>query len=102
LKYLHIRGDCNVSLKYLRVRTLISALAPLVALPTVAYAAVETKANPICPDNTALFNPDSGQDIVVPPGYKVSVFKSGLNSPTGIAFRGNRQGGLNGSTKHLG
>ena len=38
-------------------------------------------------DNTAQFDPGSGQDIVVPPGFKVSVFKSGLNFPTGIAFR---------------
>ncbi len=65
-------------------------VAPL-ALPTAAYAAVVTVANPICPINTALFNPDSGQDIVVPPGFKVSVFKAGLNFPTGIAFRGNKQ-----------
>jgi len=28
------------------------------------------------------------EDIVVPSGYQVSVFKSGLNFPTGIAFRG--------------
>ena len=77
--------------KNLRVRTLVSALAPLLALPTAAYAAAVTVANPICPNNTALFNPDSGQDIVVPPGFKVSVFKSGLNFPTGIAFRGNSQ-----------
>ena len=77
---------------YFRVRTLVSALAPLLALPTAAYAApAVTLANPICPNNTALFNPDSGQDIVVPPGFKVSVFKSGLNFPTGIAFRGNKQ-----------
>src|SRR5437773_4470952 len=73
----------------LRIRTLVAALAPLLALPTAAYAA--TVANPICPNNTALFNPDSGQDIVVPPGFKISVFKSGLNFPTGIAFRGNKQ-----------
>ena len=39
------------------------------------------------PNNTAQFDPGSGQDIVVPPGFKVSVFKSGLNFPTGIAFR---------------
>jgi hypothetical protein len=78
-------------LKDLRVRTLVSALAPLLALPTAAYGAVMTVANPICPTNTALFNPDSGQDIVVPEGFKVSVFKSGLNFPTGIAFRGNKQ-----------
>jgi len=78
-------------LKDLRVRTLVSALAPLLALPTAAYGAVMTVANPICPTNTALFNPDGGQDIVVPEGFKVSVFKSGLNFPTGIAFRGNKQ-----------
>jgi hypothetical protein len=65
-------------------------VAPL-ALPTAAYAAAVTVANPICTNNTALFNPDSGQDIVVPPGFKVSVFKAGLNFPTGIAFRGNKQ-----------
>src|SRR4051794_19202282 len=56
----------------------------LLAAPTT-YAA--TVANPICPDNTALFDPGNGEDIVVPPGYSVSVFKSGLNFPTGIAFR---------------
>jgi hypothetical protein len=54
------------------------------ALPT-AYATTVT--NPICPDNTAFFGPGNGEDIVVPPGYSVSVFKSGLNFPTGIAFR---------------
>src|SRR5690242_3434112 len=79
-------------LEAFRVRTLVSALAPLLVLPTAAYAAgAISVANPICPSNTALFNPDNGQDIVVPPGFKVSVFKSGLNFPTGIAFRGNRQ-----------
>jgi hypothetical protein len=55
--------------------------------PIAAEAA--TVANPICTNNTALFNPDKGQDIVVPPGFKVSVFRSGLNFPTGVAFLGN-------------
>ena len=64
-------------------------LALSIGSPAVAAAA--TIANPLCPNNTALFNPDSGQDIVVPPGFKVSVFKSGINFPTGIAFRGNKQ-----------
>src|SRR5436309_13407777 len=91
LQNLHIRGDCNMRLTDFRVRILVSALTPLLVLPTAAYAAAAPVANPICPDNTALFNPDSGQDIVVPPGFKVSVFKSGLNFPTGIAFRGNKQ-----------
>lgn len=75
--------------KDLRVRPVVAALASLLALPTAAYAV--TVANPICPDNTAEFNPGTGQDIVVPPGFKVSVFASSLNFPTGIAFRGNAQ-----------
>lgn len=65
------------------------AIAPAIALPGLASAAIV--ANPLCPDNTGIFNPDSGKDIIVPPGYTVSVFKSGLNFPTGIAFRGNKQ-----------
>src|SRR5215467_6383579 len=73
-------------LKQLRIRALASAMAPLFALPTAGLAV--TIANPICPNNTAAFNPDNGKDIVVPSGYKVSVFASGLNFPTGIAFRG--------------
>lgn len=64
-------------------------LALSVGSPAIAAAA--TIANPLCPNNTALFNPDNGQGIAVPPGFKVSVFKSGLNFPTGIAFRGNKQ-----------
>jgi glucose/arabinose dehydrogenase len=53
-------------------------------LPVVAEAA--TVANPLCPAETALFNPGNGEDIVVPSGFRVSVFASGLNFPTGIAF----------------
>ena len=51
-------------------------------------------ANPICTNNTAQFDPGNGQDIVLPPGYSVSVFKSGLNFPTGIAFRLTSNGGF--------
>src|SRR5260370_41078602 len=64
-----------------------TALALVFALPGGALAA--TVANPLCPDNTAAFNPAQGQDSVLPTGYSVSVFKSGLNFPTGIAFKGN-------------
>jgi len=53
-------------------------------LPAVAEAA--TVSNPLCPGETVLFNPGNGQDIVVPAGFRVSVFASGLNFPTGIAF----------------
>ena len=69
--------------------TVAFALASFLALPAVAEAA--TVANPICPSNTALFNPDSGKDIILPAGFTVSVFASDLNAPTGIAFLGNPQ-----------
>jgi hypothetical protein len=72
-----------------RSQTLIAALglASFLALPAVAQAA--TVANPLCPHETVLFNPGNGEDIVLPLGFKVSVFASGLNAPTGIAFLGN-------------
>jgi glucose/arabinose dehydrogenase len=69
--------------------TSIFALASFLALPAVGEAATVT--NPICPTEFAKFNPDSGSDIVVPDGFKVSVFATGLNFPTGIAFLGNSQ-----------
>src|SRR6516165_1029017 len=78
-------------MQFKRSRGLTAAFtfALFLALPAVAQAA--TVANPLCPTEIALFNPDSGSDIVVPAGFTVSVFKSGLNSPTAIAFRGNSQ-----------
>jgi glucose/arabinose dehydrogenase len=70
---------------------IISALAfaPLLVLPSVAKA-TNTVANPLCPSETVFFAPGNGQDITVPPGFTVSVFASGLNAPTGIAFLGNK------------
>src|SRR5215471_18909940 len=65
----------------------LSLVAAGLISPHAAVAATVT--NPLCPAEAALFNPDNGQDIVVPPGYKVSVFATGLNFPTGIAFLGN-------------
>ena len=76
-------------MQYGCVRSLAVAfvLAPLLAsVPGVAAAATVT--NPICPTEFALYNPDVGSDIVVPKGFKVSVFAKDLNFPTGIAFRG--------------
>ncbi len=64
----------------------VFAFAAFLALPTVATAATVT--NPLCSGESVSFNPDQGQDIVVPAGFKVSVFAKGLNMPTGIAFRG--------------
>ena len=60
------------------------AVALFLTLPAFAVAA--TVFNPLCSNNTALFNPDTGSDIVLPAGFKVSVFAKGLNFPTGIAF----------------
>jgi hypothetical protein len=62
------------------------SLASLFVLPTAVDAA--SVGNPLCPGEEVLFNPDNGPDIVLPEGFKVSVFVSGLNFPTGIAFRG--------------
>ena len=56
-------------------------------IPFAAQAATVANPNPDCGGNTAEFNPGNGQGIVVPPGFNVSVFKSGLNMPTGLAFR---------------
>src|SRR5467141_2142129 len=61
------------------------SFALVLALPTLATAA----GNPLCPGEDVFFDPGHGQNIVVPPGFKVSVFKSGLNFPTAVAFRGN-------------
>ena len=60
------------------------AVALVFMLPALAVAA--TAANPLCPAETVLFNANNGSDIMLPTGFKVSVFASGLNFPTGIAF----------------
>lgn len=75
-----------------KLALLCSVAGSTFAVMPAAFAA--TVANPICPDNTALYDPGKGQDIVVPDGYTVSVFAAGLNFPTGIAFRrtGHREG----------
>jgi hypothetical protein len=82
-------GVYTMQLKHSHALTAAFAFAPFLALPAIANAA--TVANPLCPGETVLFNPSQGQDIVVPDGFKVSVFASGLNFPTGIAFRGDAQ-----------
>jgi len=61
-------------------------LAGILATSWPATANAATVANPICPSEAVLYNPGNGEDIVVPHGYRVSLFASGLNFPTGIAF----------------
>jgi len=71
--------------------TLLASAATCALLFAPGESTGATVANPLCTDNTALFDPGNGEDIVVPKGYEVSVFKSGLNFPTGIAFLGDAQ-----------
>src|SRR5262245_44577103 len=72
------------------LRLLSCAAGVLVSTVPVA-AQVEMVGNPLCPGEEVRFNPGNGEDIVVPPGFRVSRFASGLNFPTGLAFR--RTGG---------
>jgi hypothetical protein len=72
-----------------RLHTFI-AFAPLLSLPAVAEAAIVVNPTPLpqCADNTAFFDPTLAPSIDLPAGFTASVFASGLNMPTGIAFRG--------------
>ncbi len=73
----------------LRVPIVLAILA-LLLNPGPPHATAATVTNPACPVESVLFNPGNGQDIIVPDGFKVSVFKAGLNFPTAVAFRGNK------------
>src|SRR5258708_8271773 len=57
-------------------------------LPPPTLATAQTRGNPLCPGEDVFFNPGNGENIVVPPGFEVSVFATGLNFPTAVAFRG--------------
>jgi len=70
---------------------LLSCAAGVLVTTLPLAAQPVTVGNPLCPGEDVQFNPGNGEDIVVPPGFRVSVFKSGLNFPTGLAFR--RTGG---------
>jgi len=74
-----------------RPLTLTAALAAASLLSLPSVAANNVVFNPICTDNTANFNPTLPPSIDLPPGFTASVFASGLNFPTGIAFLGNSQ-----------
>ncbi len=56
--------------------------------PAIASAAAAVMSNPVCTNETAQYDPGNGEDIVVPPGYTVSLFAKDLNFPTAVAFRG--------------
>src|SRR6266498_4656033 len=74
----------------LRCSSILLALVGVLclSLPLPVHAA--EVANPVCPVETVQYNPGNGEDIVVPSGYKVSVFAKDLNFPTAVAFKGNK------------
>jgi len=63
-------------------------VVPLQSSPARSQPAVQ---NPLCPGESVPFNPGNGEDIVLDSHFTVSVFAKGLNFPTGIAFRGNKE-----------
>ncbi len=71
--------------------TLLTITLPLLMMTPPTFVSAQpddAKVNPICTNNSVFYDPGTGQDIVVPSGFKVSVFAKGLNFPTGIAFLG--------------
>jgi len=71
-----------------RIHMFVFGLALLLTLlPSLGVAATVT--NPICTVEDAFYSPGNGEDIIVPPGFKVSVFAKDLNFPVSIAFTGN-------------
>ena len=68
----------------------VLGMALMLMLPTPIPGSAQSNmaSNPLCPGEAVLYNPGNGEDIVVPSGFKVSVFARDLNFPTGIAFRG--------------
>jgi hypothetical protein len=76
---------------YARVRAFVICvvIATAVGLQPTTVAS-QTAGNARCITEDVFFSPSNGEDIIVPPGYKVEVFVRGLNFPAGIAFKGNK------------
>ena len=70
--------------------TSLLAVVLVVPLQPSPARSQPTVANPLCPGEEVFFNPGRGEDILLDSNFKVSVFAKGLNSPTGIAFRGDK------------
>ena len=73
-----------------------TALSAAVALALASAAAVPSLAqaqgvNKNCPEEAVFYNPGNGEDIIVPEGFKVEAFITGLNFPTDIAFVGSKE-----------
>lgn len=59
---------------------------------TAQSGGTTTVGNAQCPGEDVFFDPGNGEDIFVPPGYKVEAVAKGLNFPTNIAFRSTGSG----------
>jgi hypothetical protein len=46
-----------------------------------------TRGSAACPGEDVAYNPDAGQDVVLPRGYKIQAFATNLDFPTGLAFQ---------------
>ena len=73
-----------------KLSTIAAALLLAGIGATAPAALAATLHNPVCLVETAFYSPGNGEDIKVPPGFKVSVFAKDLNFPVGITFRGNK------------
>ncbi len=83
----------NTTHWYLKPVTSALVLAGVCAFPLPAFADTPNPApnkNPGCGSESVYYNPDRGQDIVVPKGYKVEVWAKDLNFPTDIVFLGDK------------
>src|SRR6266852_5164958 len=58
----------------------------------VEAAVTPSAGNAACPGEDVFYDPDKGEDIVLPTGYQVDVFARDLNFPTGLAFMGTEHG----------
>src|SRR5262249_40276720 len=82
------KDRCHMKVHAQRVPMFVLAVAlGVTLLPWVGRAATVT--NPICTIEDAFYSPGNGEDIIVPDGFKVSVFAKDLNQAVGIAFTGN-------------
>jgi glucose/arabinose dehydrogenase len=77
-------------IRFLLVLTSLLAAMLVVLLQPAPARSQPTAPNPLCPGEDAFFNPGRGEDIVLDSHFSVSVFAKGLNFPTGIAFRGDK------------
>ncbi len=68
----------------------VAAALVLAGIAITPGAALADAFNPVCPTETAFFDPGHGEDIVLPKGFKVEVFAKGLNFPTDVAFLGDK------------